>query len=548
MKKIFLILIVCLFTLQLYAQKPGILKNQVDAWGLTYTYTGEILNGKANGMGAAKYAGGNVLRYVGHFDNGFYNGKGIMFFDNGAFLSGTWSKGKLNGKGSNLTAEGTLYIGDFVNGVKSGQGVLFYKDKSFVKGTFSNDKMSGRCITIWASGSIISDVYFLNDQRNGTGFQYEAESKQLFQGEWKDDKWVQAATPGFTSFLVKDDFMGESTDDHVLIGPVTKDGYIKDTGYFFDKKKNKRYLGYYEAGFIKNGIQSGDSTKFIGNVDNIGAQGFCYDYKTGKYFSEGYFKDDKLDGEIMDVDFVKKSVYFGQAVAGSFTGKAYFFNEYSTMYAGMYVNGKFTGQGYRLEASGHCTTGIWEDGEATTVTSLITPKGDVITGTPKTFTEAINIIAKDYEDDYDNISGTYNDDNEDTELDEDWDDLLSENYTSLIHFPGTAKADKIITDFDSTQLYIITLLQTSDAAKAKAKFSEITKQLLATSITNKTLTAPTRFKGNTEVPDAEENTSVFELITTRSEYADFKVWLKMFKKDDDTYTVLLEIGKKNEMY
>ena len=31
-----------------------------------------------------------MLRYVGSFVNGMYNGKGNYVFDDGAFLTGTW--------------------------------------------------------------------------------------------------------------------------------------------------------------------------------------------------------------------------------------------------------------------------------------------------------------------------------------------------------------------------------------------------------------------------------------------------------------------------
>jgi len=190
------------------------LENQKDAWGLTYTFTGEIKNGKPNGMGVAKYASGNVLRYTGNFVNGMYTGRGTMLFNDGAFLTGTWANGKLNGKGANLTAGGIVYIGDFANGEKNGNGFLFYKDNSFVKGSFKNDKMQGRCINLWTDGNIISDIIYSDDKRNGTGYQYEAKSKAIYEGEWKDDKWVQATTPSFTSFLKAMGLFGEITKNH----------------------------------------------------------------------------------------------------------------------------------------------------------------------------------------------------------------------------------------------------------------------------------------------------------------------------------------------
>ena len=190
------------------AQNVKRIENLKDAWSLTYTYTGEVKDGKPNGMGAAKYASGNVVRYVGNFVNGFYNGKGTMLFTDGAFLTGNWKNGKLDGRGSNLNGDGSLYVGEFSDGIKNGKGTLIYKDNSVVKGGFKNDKMQGRCINIWTDGSIISEIIYDNDKRNGTGYQYEAKTKKLYEGEWRDDKWVQPATPVFTSFLKAPGFTG----------------------------------------------------------------------------------------------------------------------------------------------------------------------------------------------------------------------------------------------------------------------------------------------------------------------------------------------------
>ena len=79
-----------LIGMQAVAQTTGMLQNQKDGWDLSYTYIGELKNGKPNGMGIAIYPSGNAIRYVGAFVNGMYNGKGTMLFDDGAFLTGYW--------------------------------------------------------------------------------------------------------------------------------------------------------------------------------------------------------------------------------------------------------------------------------------------------------------------------------------------------------------------------------------------------------------------------------------------------------------------------
>lgn len=552
MKKYLFIPVMIAISLTLNAQKTAVLLNQKDAWDLSYTYTGEVLNGKPNGMGVAKYSSGNVIRYVGHFENGFYSGKGVMLFSNGAFLSGNWSKGKVNGKGANLTDNGGFYVGDFANGIKNGQGVFIYKDNSFVKGGYLNDKLNGRCINIWTAGTIISDIYYSNDQRNGTGYQYEVASNKLYEGEWKDDKWVQATSAGFYSFLNQSSFKGEKTDNHILIGAVTASGYLKDTAYYYDLQKQKRYFGAYVNGFIKNGVQvRDDSTRFVGAVDEKGAKGYCYDFKFNKYYTEGNYINDMVDGEIIDIDLAKKTVYMGIATAGDFTGKSYFFNDKNAMYYGDYIKGRLNGKGFRLESSGHLTVGTWEDGIPTTVTSITTAKGETINGTPKSFQESLNIVVRDYAEYYENIIGgiTYDDLSYD-----DWlpvpedEDVYYDYYNTLTRFFGSTRPDVIADDLDITNLYITTLLQDADEAKAKAKYNEVVKQLTSATLSNPKLAKATKLKGNVSAPDMSKsiNSTKFELDTDEATYAPFHIWVKLRKEKDGKYAVSLELGEQED--
>ena len=552
MKQFTILFIAAFGFLALKAQSTRRLENQKDAWGLTYIYTGEVKNGKPNGMGVAKYASGNVVRYAGSFVNGFYTGKGTMFFDNGAFLTGNWSNGKLNGKGTNLTADGTLYIGDFADGIKSGKGILIYKDNSFVKGGFKDDKLSGRCVNLWTDGNIISDIFYDNDKRNGMGYQYEAKSKTTYAGEWKDDKWVQSASPNFTSFIKSADFTGEATDKHVLMGPVNSKGFLKDTAYYYDLDKHRRYFGYYENGNLRNGlIIRDDSTRFMGPLDDVGAVGYCYDFKYKNYYSEGTYTNDHLDGQITDIDLVKKSVYYGTAVNGIFTGKAYFFNDNNALYAGDYLKGKFTGTGFRIESPGRNVAGTWQDGEPQTVTSITTADGEIIPGNPKTLQQALNIVIKDYTESFDNISGSLSDDDDWLDTFGDLDDIDSYNdiYNSLISFPGTTDKDKIESDLETTNLYVAEFINTKDADKAKVKYNEIAKQLMACSISNNVIKKAVKLKGTLKPASLSDDKTEtqFDLPTDSDKYSKFHVWLILQKiGDDDYYTIMLKIGERKE--
>jgi hypothetical protein len=546
MKKSTVFIILTISVIQLLAQNVKKIEKLTDAFNLTYNYTGEIKDGKPNGMGVASYISGNVIRYAGNFVNGMYNGKGTMIFNNGAFLTGTWKNGKLNGKGTNLTAEGSLYIGDFLNGLKNGQGTLFFKDNKVVKGNFLDDKMNGRCISVWADGSVISEINYVNDKLNGTGYQYEVKTKKLYEGEWKEDKWVQAATPGFNSFLKTQGFTGESTANHILIGPVNSAGMLKDTAFYYDVAKKKRYFGYYENGNLQNGyIRRDDSTIFLGTLNKKGATGFCNDYKVQDFYAEGNYTNDVLEGQILDIDLKKKSVYYGASTDGWFTGKAYFFNESGTMYSGDYLKGKFTGTGYRMDKAGKFISGTWDDGKVTKLTTMISSSGEIILGNPKSFAEGLGAVIKNYGESFDDITGasTFEISDETSEFD----DFDIETSISLVNMPGSIGKNLIATDFDENNFFYARFIQTNKAEQAMAKYKEVIKQVLASSFSVKDIPAKLKLTGATIAPDfsKKQSASVFNFPKDTKGFNDFEVWVIIEKKGADDYIVFLQAGQKS---
>ena len=432
--------------------------------------------------------------------------------------------------------------------MRSGQGLVVYKDNSFVKGTYVNDKLNGRCINVWKDGNIVSDIFYNNDLRNGPGFQYEVTTNKLYEGEWNADKWVEAKSAGFYSFLSQSAFKGEKTASHILMGALTTDGFLRDTSYFYDLDKHKRYFGYYEKGFIKDGLQVKDDTsRFVGATDNIGAKGYCYDFKVNKYYTQGYFINDKMNGEVIDIDLDKKTVYIGTAANGAFTGKAYFFNDKGSMYSGDYADGYLNGQGFRLEGNGHYTAGVWKKGTPTNVTTIITADGETLNANPKTFEESLNMVVKDYPHFFDNIIGFIT-----TEYSYDeWLSTQGEDYdyfSTLTNFAGSTRPNAIADDLDLTNLYIVTLIQGADQAKAKARYDEVVKKVSATSISNKLLDKATKFKGNIAAADMMKkiNVTKFDLDSNDADFANLHVWVKLRKEQDGTYSVSLEIGEQVE--
>lgn len=542
-------LFLCLLALAsgTYAQTSGYLAEQKDKWGVSYDYNGELKNGKPHGWGIARYASGSsAIRYAGQFENGFYHGKGVLMFKDSIFLAGQWQNGLLNGKGANLTASGAFYVGDFVNGTKNGKGILIYKNNDFVSGSFGNDKINGRALSLWSSGKIMSDNYYENDKRQGPGYQYEAESKKLYKGEWSQDKWVAASEPGYASFLTQAKFVGEADASHILMGPVNDNRFLTDSSYYYDITRKKRYFGKYTNGKLTNGlIIRDDSTRFYGSVNEQGASGYGYDVKFNSYYSEGNYNNDLLNGQIIDFSLRNKSVYFGTAVNGQFTGKAVFINNTNTIFSGDYKEGRFTGNGFRIKANGVKLTGTWEEGEIVSAVSLTDASGVVYSMKPQTFNEALNLIASDYTDYFNNLV------KEAIPLHDDF--VLSEDTafrygvsTSLIKVPGGLKNDIIIDDFFDNQYYSSALAHTTDFAKAKAKYLELGKQLATVQMKIPGMARPAKLIGSLKQPSADNDKTEtrFAIMQLPAKYEGFSVWVTLVKFDG-FYDVILRVGRRS---
>jgi hypothetical protein len=84
-------------------------------------------------------------------------------------------------------------------------------------------------------------IYMLTGKKNGLGFQYEAENKKTFEGEWSNGEWKQSGT-AYNSFLKNPGFSGEQNETHVLAGVFdSKSKRLSDTGYYYQIKEKKRY-------------------------------------------------------------------------------------------------------------------------------------------------------------------------------------------------------------------------------------------------------------------------------------------------------------------
>jgi hypothetical protein len=540
MKRLLQLLFFTVLMQQLSAQTiTGRLEGLRDAWGTSFDYIGDIKNGQPNGLGIAIYSNNNALRYSGYFVNGQYSGKGVLLFKDSTFLSGEWKNGKLNGKGASLNSGGDFYAGYFANGVKEGSGAFVFADNGLLVGNMKNDTYAGRCIFIPASGKTVSDNIYSDGKKNGTGYQYELDSKTLYEGAWSNGDWVNSGTAAYTSFLKGSNFYAEGTDDQILMGGIdkTNDNVLQDTAFFYSLKTQKRYFGLYDKGNLTDGVIVKDSTRFLGKVNDGGAYGPCSFYKVSKYYDEGNYQADYLSGSnCLSIDLAKMTTYYGfVGDNGAFTGKAWFSNKYNELYVGSFEDGSFTGTGYIVFKNGKTLKGTFNSGLVKTLTSLTDENGAPVSLKPKTFSEALSIVANEYTNDYDAFKG----DNADE--DEYSDDDYYDSYKSLVSFPNTVEADAILEDYDFYLMYNATLYKGTNYQEAVAKYNELCKTLAATSLHLKYSKTPVTLSGDIESPKESETTRTKFTLNNYSSLSDYNVYAELRYLDGD-YKVNLVAG------
>lgn len=538
MKKL-LVLAAFVCTLQcLTAQTTGRLESRRDAWGSSYDYVGEIKNKQPNGLGIAIYSNDNTLRYSGYFLNGMYNGKGVMLFKNGSFLSGEWKNGKLDGKGASLSGNGDLYVGEFADGKRNGSGTYTYDDKSFLIGKFKNDNFDGRCIFVSTTGKTVSDNIYTDGKKNGDGYQYEVDSKTLYEGIWKDGTWQNSAPASFISFLKSANFYGEKTENQVLIGGIDKanNNVLQDTGFYYNIKTNNRTFGYNEKGYLANGITIKDSTRFFGKINDNGAYGSCSFYKAKHFFDEGTYAADNLEGsDVRSIDLQKLTVYMGGAAKGTFTGKGWFSNSYNELYVGNFDNGQFTGTGYIVFNNGKKLSGSFKDGVPQNVTAFTDENGAAITLKPKTFSEALSTVTSEFSNNYQAFKL---DDADSTEYS--FDDYIY-TYNSVISFPKATGKDVILEDYDFNLMYNVAFYKGSDYNQAAAKYNELCKELAAASLHLRYSAAPITLSGTLETPVENETTRTEYTLNNYSSLSRYSIYAELLYKDGN-YKVNLVAG------
>jgi len=115
-------------------------------------YTGETINGKAEGKGIKYYKNGD--KYEGDWKNGIKEGKGIYYYKNGGRYEGDWKNSLGEGKGIHYYKNGDIYEGGYKNGLKEGKGIIYYNNGDRRMGDYSKDKPIGMHVILTQDGEV----------------------------------------------------------------------------------------------------------------------------------------------------------------------------------------------------------------------------------------------------------------------------------------------------------------------------------------------------------------------------------------------------------
>ena len=225
------------------------------------------------------------FKYIGQFENGFFQGQGTVIFDDGETYTGEFKEDLFNGYGTYIFSNGSKYIGDFLNGDFHGNGFYTFYNGETYEGEYKENK------------------------RHGFG-NYKFNDGQEYIGEFKNDNY-----DGFGTLFLKDGDIYEGEFKNGLFSGIGKytygnglieEGYYED-GIFLSSNTNGNNSNLVEEFFS---IELSQST--IRNfIENSGIQYEAFEFIDDSSFSikNLYFNDGLSEFKIGEVTLIDLDYY-----------------------------------------------------------------------------------------------------------------------------------------------------------------------------------------------------------------------------------------------
>ena len=311
MRKIIIISLVLYISIQVSAQNYTLCDKWVDCGnscelldpyysdGVTFTWTGGSINGKAHGKGVAKKYKNGVLEstYEGEYKNGIREGRGIFTHADGTVKEGTFVNGQLMGQGTGDLVDGNEYEGCFINYRMHGNGKLKYGNGTVFEGFMVSDSPYTGKITYY-DGTVIyiqagEKVDKIKEKKSDYSPRMGVVQTEYFDSDWnrcapKDAAYYRRVTykaPNTPDGIVKDFYISgrlQSTFTAIYINYADEgknfhegkavwyyeDGSVQQERYYYNNRTNGPETLYYKSGQVKTvanfkyGVLDGEAIEY----------------------------------------------------------------------------------------------------------------------------------------------------------------------------------------------------------------------------------------------------------------------------------------------
>ncbi|OYU54683.1 MAG: hypothetical protein CFE25_15470 [Chitinophagaceae bacterium BSSC1] len=318
------------------------------AYGPRTSYTGQFKDGKPDGEGTLiEYDD----IYKGHFEKGKKNGNGILTVKDGSTYTGIWKKDELI-EGTFKDKKGTSYTGQFTKGdlgmiVYQGEGVetsgrFMGRTK---KGKWEKGDLTGKGVIVYPNGYYMEAIF--KETANSNKKYFNNQNIQITEAEFDKKVIYQFCAEGdcFNGIGI-----GEANHGiNFFVGYWVngkKEGFVADF-----KNETDYYYGIWNADTLVKKINDKEAEKYMTSNYKVFLKLLNTDrrYVAARSVMENCNTRTCISGDCINgigtEYFCNGSIYTGNFINGTYSGKGEFKWANGDIYNGNWVNNKRQGKG-----------------------------------------------------------------------------------------------------------------------------------------------------------------------------------------------------------
>lgn len=453
-----------------------------DKFNGDFTYVGEIKNGKPNGRGVVLYTNNVAKKYFGLFKDGEFSGRGTALYNDGRIVTGNWVNGKLNGTAAYLDKENRIQLCNFTNSILEGEAKCIDSSNTMLIEHYKNDALNGRLTFVSADGANICDNIYEDNQKNGQGYQYSIKNKKLYQGIWKDGKWLQASMGNFSSFLSSPTFTSQDDNKYLMLFEKTAaNNTIEGTCFTIEKQTGKIQFGIFERGNLTDGMVCLKDNWYIGKVNNAMPDGYGLTYLKGNLLYLGERKKSARNGAGVNVSLATGEVFDGNFIDDKLDGDGMTLRQGNVIQIGSFYDYKLNGNATVIKPSGAWAKGEFSYGNMRSdkIKQVGLSDNKIINPQPLTVSAAVNDLIKISSSGFDDIESTNTISQEPGGYSE---IAFQPEAEAWYHFPDFDD-NHILKDAQNHSSFYAVKLNIKDYKTAEKLYSELCSRILETNIT-----------------------------------------------------------------